>query len=333
MGDRQEQTATLTEREFTGALVRLISGEERTVYFLTGHGELSPEGTDEQNYSQVTTTLENKNYIVNTLNLLSTNQIPADADLIVVAGARHPLAEEEIALLSDYVDQGGALMVLAEPLPLTEIGDQEDQLARYLADTWGITLGADIIVDQTSSQPFVVYADQYSDHLVTQKMQRVGTAFPTARSIQVDAQSEQATLVELILTANQSWAETDLEAVASGAEITLDEAEDRLGPLTIAVAGERSDTGGRVIVFGDAEFASNVNFGFLGNGDMFVNSIDWAVGQEELINLTPRTTTQRYMLPPQPYVMNLILLGVVFVLPGGVLASGVVVWVRRRRRG
>jgi ABC-type uncharacterized transport system involved in gliding motility auxiliary subunit len=66
---------------------------------------------------------------------------------------------------------------------------------------------------------------------------------------------------------------------------------------------------------------------------MFINAVDWAVGQEELINLTPRERTQRFMIPPQPYVMNLILLLVVFAIPGAVLTSGIVVWVRKRRRG
>ena len=69
------------------------------------------------------------------------------------------------------------------------------------------------------------------------------------------------------------------------------------------------------------------------NGDLFINTIDWAGGQEELISLTPKTPTQRMMLPPEPYMVNLILLGVVFVLPGAVLISGIVVWVQRRRRG
>jgi ABC-type uncharacterized transport system involved in gliding motility auxiliary subunit len=330
MGDQQELATIQSEREYTGALVRLMNTEQQVVYFLTGHGEFSPDDQGEQSYALVRRTLESKNYTVETLNLLSSNQIPEDASVVVIAGPTQPLSENEITLLDGFVSDGGALIVLAEPLPLTEMEPADETLAAYLAETWGVTLGDDIIVDQTSQQPFVVYAAQYGDHLITSKMQNVGTAYPTARSVQVA--EDAATVTPLILTANQTWAETDLAALSGGGEIGLDE-QDAAGPLVIAAVVESAEGEGRLVVFGDSEFAANAYFTSLGNGDMFINAVDWAVGQEELINLTPRERTQRFMIPPQPYVMNLILLLVVFVIPGGVLTSGIVVWVRKRRRG
>lgn len=330
MGDQQELATIQSEREYTGALVRLMNTEQQVVYFLTGHGEFSPDDQGDQSYAHVRTTLESKNYTVETLNLLSSNQIPEDASVVVVAGPTQPLSESEITLLDSFVSEGGALIVLAEPLPLTEMAAADETLAAYLAESWDVTLGEDIIVDQTSQQPFVVYAAQYGDHLITSKMQNVGTAYPTARSVQVAEDSGMVT--PLILTANQTWAETDLGALTGGGEIGLDE-QDTAGPLVIAAVAESAEGEGRLVVFGDSEFAANAYFTSLGNGDMFVNAVDWAVGQEELINLTPRERTQRFMPPPQPYVMNLILLLVVFVIPGGVLTSGIVVWVRKRRRG
>jgi ABC-type uncharacterized transport system involved in gliding motility auxiliary subunit len=330
LGDQQELATIQSEREYTGALVRLMNTEQQVVYFLTGHGEFSPDDQGEQSYALVRRTLESKNYTVETLNLLSSNQIPEDASVVVIAGPTQPLSENEITLLDGFVSDGGALIVLAEPLPLTEMEPADETLAAYLAETWGVTLGDDIIVDQTSQQPFVVYAAQYGDHLITSKMQNVGTAYPTARSVQVA--EDAATVTPLILTANQTWAETDLAALSGGGEIGLDE-QDAAGPLVIAAVVESAEGEGRLVVFGDSEFAANAYFTSLGNGDMFINAVDWAVGQEELINLTPRERTQRFMIPPQPYVMNLILLLVVFVIPGGVLTSGIVVWVRKRRRG
>ena len=69
------------------------------------------------------------------------------------------------------------------------------------------------------------------------------------------------------------------------------------------------------------------------NGDLFINSIDWVAGQEDLIDLTPKDTTQRLMLPPDRVTMNLILLGTVIIIPGLALVAGIVVWIQRRRRG
>ena len=73
--------------------------------------------------------------------------------------------------------------------------------------------------------------------------------------------------------------------------------------------------------------------GQYGNQDIFINSVDWAAEQEQLINLTPKENVQRMLIPPGPYTMNLILLASVFILPGIVLLAGVFVWVGRRRKG
>ena len=42
----------VTEQAFTSALVRLMSGEEKVVYFLTGHGELSVNESGDDGFSQ-----------------------------------------------------------------------------------------------------------------------------------------------------------------------------------------------------------------------------------------------------------------------------------------
>lgn len=43
MGDRREMVTRPTEVEFTGALVRLMSDEQRVLYFLSEHGEYDPQ--------------------------------------------------------------------------------------------------------------------------------------------------------------------------------------------------------------------------------------------------------------------------------------------------
>ena len=339
MGDHQESVTIVTERELTAALIKLINPESQTVYFLTGHGEYNPEEATDRAYSQVKTTLENKNYTVQTLNLLATNQVPEDAKVIVIAGPQKPVSQGEVDLLKTFVDGGGSLIVMEEPLPVTQFGDSPDPLAEYLTNDWGIQLGQDIVVDLTSNQPFIAVANSYGSHAITDKMAGLGTYFPTARSVVAGEGSSDATLTELVQTADQSWAETDLASLSNAAEtgqapqVNPDEGVDRMGPVPVAVAAQGISRSGRIVVFGDADFANDTFFSQLGNGDLFVNSVDWAAEQENLINLTPKENTQRMLVPPQRYTMNLILLGTVFLLPGIVLASGIGVWIQRRRRG
>lgn len=339
LGERQETVTIVSERELTAALIRLLNPESPAVYFLIGHGEYNPEELNERAYSQAKLALEGKNYTVQTLNLLAANQIPEDAEVIVIAGPQQPVSEGEVEQLKDYVANGGALIVMEEPLPVTEFGDRPDPLAEYLSSDWGIQLGQDMVVDLTSSQPFIAVANQYGSHPITEKMPTLDAFFPTVRSVVSGETQGDNRLVELVLTANQSWAETDLDALTNvdpgsqGPQINPDEGVDLIGPVSLAVAGESTTSSARVVVFGDADFANDTFYSQYGNGDLFVNAVDWATEQEDLINLTPKESTNRLLIPPQPVAMNLILLGTIFVIPGIVLISGIGVWIQRRRRG
>jgi hypothetical protein len=137
--------------------------------------------------------------------------------------------------------------------------------------------------------------------------------------------------VELVYTADQSWAESDLEAIAADLEIAPDEGVDRLGPVPLVVAAENLGTQARMVVFGDADFASDSRFDAYGNGDLFINALDWAAEQENQISLTPRQQTQRLLIPPTQTVFNMIVLLLVFILPGTVVLVGGYNWFQRRK--
>jgi ABC-type uncharacterized transport system involved in gliding motility auxiliary subunit len=240
-----------------------------------------------------------------------------------------------VTLLKGYLEQGGALIVLMEPRPLTDFGDAVDPLATYLQQTWGIEIGENIVVDTTSQQPYAPYAASYGQHAITRPFERTTTQFPTARTVSASAEAPTGvSLVQLALTAPQSWAETNLEGLADGqSQPQYDEGQDQLGPLSLAVAAENLETKGRVLVVGDSDFPIDANFSAWANGDFMISSVDWAVGQENLINLTPKNQTPRVLLPPQASVLNLIFLAAVIVMPGLALLAGILTFIQRRRRG
>jgi ABC-type uncharacterized transport system involved in gliding motility auxiliary subunit len=339
MGDLQEQVTFASERDITGGLLRLISPGTRAVYFLTGHGEFDPMQAGDNSYSLAKSSLEAKNYTVNVLNLLTDKTIPEDAEVIVIAGPLEPLTEEEVQALGAYLENGGALVVMEEPVPVTQFGEAADPLAVYLSEKWGIDLGSDMVIDLSSNQPFIAVSSQYGSHAITDKLRSIASIYPTARSVQINSDIGVSTRTDLVLTSDQSWAETDLQALAQASgsdaqpQIAPDEGVDLLGPVTLAVSAEDPATAARLVVFGDSEFASDVYFQQLANGDVFINTIDWLTEQEALINLTPKEDIQRFLLPPGRYTMNLVMLGSVILLPGLILLAGVGVWFQRRRRG
>jgi ABC-type uncharacterized transport system involved in gliding motility auxiliary subunit len=335
MGSQQQLITSPSEVDIVSALVRLTSPDPRTAYFLTGHGERDPNSTDQKGFSIARTALEGKSYTVKTINLISSPQIPSDAKVIVIAGPTKPVSGNEVKLLSDYVDKGGSLVVMEEPLPVTDFGDASDPLADYLASTWNIQFGKDFVIDRSINPPTVAAASEYGTSPITNKIKTTVTVFPSARSVTVlkTGSDTKVTPVLLVKTAAQSWGETNFSTLAQSTA-DYNPGQDSLGPVSIAASAQITDkNNARVVVIGDSDFASNAANSEYANGDFFINSVDWAAHQDNLIDITPKTPTNRMMLPPQAYTMNLLLLGFVFVLPGLVIFSGIMVWIQRSRRG
>jgi ABC-type uncharacterized transport system involved in gliding motility auxiliary subunit len=334
MGNATETASGADETSITEAMVRLISPAARTVYFLTGHGEPDINGTDPGALSRARETLTTKNYTVKTLNLAADNKIPADAKAIVIAGPQNPLLDSEVALLKAYVDKGGALVVLEDPTPFTKIGTSPDPLADYFQSDWGITLDNDVVIDLTSSQPLNAISSSYSTSApITQHMTTV-TIMPQARSVSVaKSLPNGVTGVPLIMTAQNSWGETNLASLQSNQQISFDPATDIAGPLNLGVSASNALTGGRVVVFGNSLFATDKGFDAYANGDILMNSLDWAAQQSNLINITPRTAVARVFNAPTQLQFIAILLGSVILIPGLIVAAGISNWLARRRRG
>jgi ABC-type uncharacterized transport system involved in gliding motility auxiliary subunit len=333
IGDASEVVAFPSEQEITSALVRLANPEDRKVYFLIGHGERDIEETGDSGFSEVRGALEAKNYDVATLNLLVDPQIPEDALAVVVAGPTLPLTAEEGQLLSTYLDGGGALVLLQQPRVETRFGDTSDPLETYLSETWGITPADDLVIEPRSQNFIFAIAFSYADHAITSRMQNLAAYFPAARSLTVTPLADSSvSQTSLAFSSEYAWGETDLGFLDTQTQPEFDEANDTAGPLALAAVAENLTAGSRVVVIGDSDFASNQYFYQLGNGDLIVNSIDWAAGQENLISLTPKPATQRLVVPPSTQVMALIVLTTVGLMPGSVVVLGVWVWWTRRRR-
>ena len=335
MGNQQEIVSYVSEEELARGILRLIDPNERTVYFLTGHGEYNIWDQGERAATRVSYTLEGKNYTVVPLNLLAEPAIPNDALAVIIFGATNALTPEEINLLDAYLAEGGALLALIDPTPISQIPAEEDLLSTYLAKNWGVLLDDNLIVDPASSPPSNAVGDPYTyaPHPITQKMNGLAVYFPFARSVDM-VELENFQQFALVWTIERAWGEVNFTALeADGDPVAFDEGEDRPGPLALGVAIENLSTGGRVVVFGNAFFASDEAFDAYGNGDLFINAVDWAAEQEDLLNLTPKTSIERTFLAPNDFQLITILVGVLCLLPGMMIVGGFVAWMNRRKRG
>lgn len=328
-GTAKEVVTFVNEEEITSAILRLKSPETKRIYVLTGHGEPEFTGNEALNYATAARELEAKNYSINTLNLLASNSIPDDAQVLLITGPQKPLSQNEVDLIETFIAQGGSLLVMYEPSILTEFGEQEDPLATYLSETWNIGFGDDMVIDITANPVTTAVAANFGSHPVTEKLNSMVSVLPTSRSLVIGTSSGFAPSM-LVATTDQSWAETNFEALQNN-EVGYDEGADQLGPINLALAAEDTNTGSRVIAFGDSEFPNNAQYQYYGNSDLFLNTIDWLSGQDEMISLTARTQTTRILVPPNRYVQNAILLGSVVLIPALIIMAAIIVFVKRHR--
>ncbi len=334
MQGRQEVLSNPTEQELTNAMVRLMNPGQRAVYFLIGHGERDIQNPADKAYTRARTVLESKNYTVKTLNLLAQNKIPDDALALIINGPTKPVSSQETSLLKAFLEKGKALILMEDASLLSVGGSQPDPLLDYLSSSWGITINNDLVIDPSSTQIDYAIENAYGVHPITDKLQRQNmiSFFPAARSLTLNEKTTGVTTTALVTTISSAWGETDFTALQKS-EISFDPTVDFPGPLTIAAAAQNSGLNGRVVIIGDSAFASDTYFDQYGNGDLFINTVDWASGQQNMINLTSGQPISRQMRMPNSFTILLLAFAFIILIPGLVVAGGITSWLMRRARG
>jgi ABC-type uncharacterized transport system involved in gliding motility auxiliary subunit len=233
--ERTEQLRFLSEQELTSALQRLLR-PARLAVFLTGHSERSPTHFADHDLSQLAVALKNSGINVQTLNFGETPAIPDETNVLVIASARQKLLPAEVTKIADYIDKGGNLLWLMDPIiPL--------QSLEVIAEKFGLTIQPGIIVDPISqllgvksSAVVSITRTGYGEHPVTSGFEEALTLFPHASGLIVEPPEDDAWEETPLLTTNQeAWSETDVKEGA----IEFDEETDIDGPLDIAFALER----------------------------------------------------------------------------------------------
>lgn len=334
-----------SEQQITSAILRLINPGEHKVLFLTGHGEATTTGSADTDISKIVSSLTNKGYTVDSLDLTQQKTVPDGTDAIIIAGPKKPLQDFELTAIQDYLTKGGGLVLTENPYFITQMDPTKDILAQFLQTEYGITFQNDIVIDLADRNVMSPSPTAYGTSPITTLIpSSMGSVFPTAISLLIAQPSgkglTQTALVTLDAPNNQVWGENNLSEVgnvnviAQSTTAKYDKDADYASPLNIAVTVENTglSTSTRIVVFGDEDFSENIYAGQGANSDLMLNSVDWAAHQDQLINLTPKDLSFRFIsVPTQPWVMNAILLASVLLLPGSFIVLGWLVWYNRRK--
>ena len=340
------------EDAFTAAMKEIIEAEQMTVCFIEGHGERRVGEYGEQGYSQAKSALEKANYKVESLDLNRDRKIPDKCNVLVAAAPLLPYDPGEISLIKAYLDKGGALLAMFEPLTpsFQRFQRRPSTLAKLLAG-YNVDVRENVTVldvayvleltrkgfEQVPKIQGTVNVTQYPDHRIVREMQNKGTRFRWACYVDKAAKGSDARLsaVRLLESSKQGWGETD-QAMLRRQSAENTEGQDIAAPVPIGVAAESLKEGDakgtRMVVIGDADFACNAFREVRPNFDLFVNSVSWLAGKESQIGIAP-PSGETAVLSVSPRETRILLYGTVVALPVAWILFGLLVFMVRSLRG
>jgi len=222
---------TLSERELTNALAQIVSNETLNVYFVQGHGEPPIDGS-EPGFTQAIESLQDQNYQVQPLNLAAAQAVPADADVVVVAGPAQEFFPAEVDALETFVTGGGGLMLMLDP--------RSDAGLNTLLDDWGVILDDRLVLDTSGAGQFVglgpaaPIVTNYGNHPITGEFDNGRSFYPLARPVE-SRELPDITATPLLFTDPQSRA----EAISDDGNLSFDPNAPADGPYVLGVALSR----------------------------------------------------------------------------------------------
>jgi ABC-type uncharacterized transport system involved in gliding motility auxiliary subunit len=347
---RSEKFYDLSENSIANAILKTIQTSQKRIYFLTGHGERLHVGRGRELMGALATNMRDDNYKVEELFLLRKKGVPEDTNLLVIAAPKKDIEEVEAGFIDAYLKKGGRLLVFLEP---------ESPLGRLTAvlSRFGVEVPESFVIDPQAVQFALVggneltpFVSQYGVHDITRQMKGLATMFPTARRITEKANPGSGISTEtLAKTGPGSFTVSRIEI--RGKQIAYDTTTKKDGPVSLGVAvtvdlGKYGSKAGksappntekkenkkeaRVVVFGDADFASDAYIGSQGNGNLVLNSVNWLSGEKALVSIRAKRRTGEPLLLAAGQG-SFVRLFTVWLMPLFMILLGAAVYVRRRQ--
>jgi ABC-type uncharacterized transport system involved in gliding motility auxiliary subunit len=334
-----------SEQDMIGAILAVTGAQQKKIYLLTGHQERDflDFDADGPGMGLTSRSLMNENYELENLNLHERGTVPADAAAVIIAAPKRDLLADEETALQTWLAAGGRALVLLDP-------DPPQSIHRFLA-TWGIAVRPGVIVDTRNSaagdpRTPLVERTQYAGGTEMTNGGAISapldvTFFPHATALdRIAGDKSPLVFTPLAHTSEASWTTTD------PSRNTFEPQADSRGPHVLAMAvrridpfnpdaaprAETADAGVRnpaIVVFGDADFASNRYAAAFSNTDFFLNAVNWLCQDYALIAMRPKPTAYRRLVVTAGE-LDVIRYSSWGLLPALLLTVSLVTWWRRR---
>ena len=336
-GDVCDPVGYPSERNITSAVMRLARERAIRIYFTVGHGEIDLASEADAGFSGVASMLRDQGFEPQALVGPANAEVPADADVVVVAAPERDLMPEELAVLERYLARGGRMLVLADA------GQSSNFYSEFLP-RHGFVLPPGVVLDAASSpllkdaKPVnvLVYTFEPYNPVTRNLSNRTMVLMPRARPVELGRKpAEDDKLDRAAYASKRAWVSPNLALAAAGRENEPPAGVERGEVPVVATGryprGEGDDAARepRIVVIGDRDFVSNRLLEALYNRDLFMNAVRWLSNDETHIALGDKGwTPNQDPLTLQQTVAYFYFLA--FALPEALLLLGIFAWWRQR---
>lgn len=340
-GTQEARVTEFTEEKITNALVKVLKDGAKLVYFTTGHGEPELKGQKAESFDIASQELESNLYQTKTISLIE-QEIPADAEVLVVAGAQYDIRPEEVTKLENYLKSGKSLFVIVDAA-------KDFTNLNSLTQKFGLSIENDLLVLPPNHQlamilgrttSFVTKFD--SANQITKEFGAAGKVailFANSRTIQVNESNEMKFKTEKI--AETADGMQKIKSVVSQKDLGQI-SEDRMENGSFTVLGlatgkadgasgeEAKGKESKLLVAGSTSIIANSGLREKKNLDLFMNSISFLLNDSDFISIQAKTPEKGQLDALTP-TAGLQLTLISFIYPFLFLFSGSVIWLIRRK--
>jgi ABC-type uncharacterized transport system involved in gliding motility auxiliary subunit len=351
-GEPDTENATLVnltdQEQVTNAILKVAASGTFQALFLTVQDNMSAD------MSVIKDTLGDRyDWTVEDVSLLELtgpeseyhlNDPNVDGQVLILPGGTQPLADQELQVLQDYLDNGGDLIIFAGNNFNEDRSSlaTADNLNSYLFEVFGVRFNNDIVMDQTLAfqSPLSVIAPNLDpSHFITTNGIVRGQGvliFDASHSLEIaETPPTNVQVTALARSGDDAYATTDYQRILDG---NTNEVEgDAQGPFVLAASVENVDTGARVVLFGSPSIGADV-FTLFQNVDNLSVGFNTLIWETDFNNFFSQITIQQQQRPQDLPIFadaqttrNMQLLTLV-VIPFGILLIGVFVWWNNRER-
>lgn len=324
------------EAAITAAILDVSSAEKKKIYFLGGHGEMSPDSVDgARGLSQLRDQLRQRNFDLGGLDLSLSRRIPDDAALLIIASPQGRFQPHEEEMLRNYLTtRAGRVILLVDPM-------RQFGLENLLFD-WGVLVYDNVIYDtdsQSISDNGELLLRHFLPHPITQVLidNSLYLLVGPTRVVNEDigrSADDGLSVKKLIASSPTAWGESSYRLRIRPEFTTGQDLRGRLGVLVISERLKPANLplsvlGGRLAVFGTADLVTNNRIINGGNFPLFLNTVSWAVDRDTQLNI-PARSIERFQLSLSQEELVRLRLGLFLAVPGVVALLGIFVyWTRR----